>query len=192
MRLFTIDLPKEMFKYSNTGYIILAELVEKISGKSFELFCDKEIFSPLGMDDTYFINENIPVPNDIAFGHTLDGELFEYDIRTCGDGGIITTVDDMLIWDNSMYSDPVVSLEALEIMMSPLSDMKNGVYYGYGFIIDNFNGYELPSGNGGYAGIFAYSGRNKEKKFYVCLMGNSPNYSLFEELISTVLNHYLQ
>jgi len=182
--------PGKMFKYSNTGYIILAELVERITGIPLDIFCKDEIFSILGMKNTYFINENTQVPDDMAVGQDLNGELFDYTIRTNGDGGMISTVDDMLLWNNSHHSNLLVSQETFNTMMSPFSDIENGAYYGYGYIIDNYEGFNLPSGNGGFADIFAYVGRIEEKNFYICLMGNSPNYKLFEELISAILEHY--
>ncbi len=182
--------PGTMFAYSNTGYIILAELVEKVSGMPFRDFCEEEIFSPLGMRDTYFVDENGQVPDDMAVGHTLTGELLDYNIRTKGDGGMISTVDDMLIWDNSLNTLPIISQETLLTMLSPHSDMNNGAFYGYGYIIDSYGGFDLPSNNGGFRGIFAYAGRIKEKGFYICLFGNSPDYVLFEEVISTSLGHY--
>jgi CubicO group peptidase (beta-lactamase class C family) len=182
--------PGEMFKYSNTGYIILAELVKRITGTSLDIFCKEEIFLPLGMENTYFINENTQVPNDMAVGHDLNGELFDYTIRTNGDGGMISTVDDMLIWNNSHHSNLIVSHEIFNTMISPFSNIENGTYYGYGYILDNYEGFDLPSGNGGFAGIFAYAGRIEENNFYICLMGNSPNYKLFDELISTSLEYY--
>ena len=183
--------PGEMFSYSNTGYIILAELVEKVSGKSLGNFCKDEIFSPLDMKNTFFVDENNQEPDDRAVGHTLNGELFDYKIRTVGDGGMISTLDDMLIWDKSLNTDLLVNHSTIAEMMSPFADMKNGAYYGYGWFIDKFNGNELISHDGGIAGIFAYAGRIKEKDFFICLFGNSPNYSLFEEVISAALDQYI-
>jgi CubicO group peptidase (beta-lactamase class C family) len=182
--------PGERFKYSNTGYIILAELVEMVTGKSLAEFCDEEIFSPLGMNNTLFVVDDNQIPPNRAIGHTLAGEVFDYTIRTNGDGGMISTVDDMAKWDRSLDNNPIISQGMLSAMMNPYSDMKNGAFYGYGFIIDNYNGYTLPSQNGGFSGIFAYYGRNKEKKFFICLMANSPDYALFEEIISTILDYY--
>ena len=100
--------PGEMFKYSNTGYIILALLVERITGKTLDVFCKDEIFSPLGMNNTYFVNESTQIPADMAVGHTLNGELFDYTIRTNGDRGMISTVDDMLLWNNSHNYDLLI------------------------------------------------------------------------------------
>ena len=182
--------PGVMFSYSNTGYIILAKLVEKVSEKGFAEFCKEEIFSPLGMENTYFVDEKNRESENRAIGHTLDGEPYDYFVLTYGDAGIISTIDDMLVWDKSLNSNLLVNHETISKMMSSYADMHNGAYYGYGFIIDNFNGYDLPSHSGGLAGIFAYTGRIKEKDFYIGLFGNSPNYKLFEEIISTALEHY--
>jgi CubicO group peptidase (beta-lactamase class C family) len=182
--------PGEMFRYSNTGYVILAELVEKISGKPFYLFCEEEIFSPVGMEHTFFVNDNHQIPENRAIGHNLDGIENDYTLRTNGDGGLISTVDDMLLWDKSLDTGLPVSSETIITMMSPYADMKNGAYYGYGWYVDNFNGRELISHDGGIAGLFAYAGRIKEKNFYICLFGNSPNYPLFMEVIESTLEFY--
>jgi len=182
--------PGEMFSYSNTGYLLLAELVGKVSGKPLSQFCEEEIFSPLGMENTFFISDKYQEPEDRAIGHTLDGEVLDYTLRTNGDGGMISTVDDMLLWNKSLNSDRIVGKETIGIMMYPYADMKNDAYYGYGWYIDNFNGHELISHDGGIAGIFAYAGRIEEKDFYICLFGNSPNYPLFMDIIRTALEFY--
>jgi CubicO group peptidase (beta-lactamase class C family) len=183
--------PGERYSYSNTGYIILAELVERVSGKSLGVFCKNEIFSQLGMAGTCFVDENNQAPVDRAIGHTLDGDTFDYTHRTNGDGGMISTVDDMLRWDKGVNSDKLVSEETISKMITPFSDMNNGAYYSYGWMIDNFNGFDLLCHDGGLAGIFAYACHIKQKDFYLCLFGNSPDYSLFEEIIFTVLDHYV-
>ena len=103
--------PEERFSYSNTGFIILAKLVEKETGKSLSAFCCDEIFQPLGMDNTFFVIDINQAPVDRAIGHTMTGEVFDYTQCTNGDGGMISTLDDMLIWYHGINTGEIVYQE---------------------------------------------------------------------------------
>lgn len=136
--------PGRRFDYSNTGYAMLALLVERLSGKEFGQFLDEEIFVPLGMWDTYLYSPTHNRRGDRQMiGHhrfrrrwaptaeTLHEEVY-------GDKGIYSTVEDMLKWDRALYQSALVSSETLQQAFQPLT-LRNGRHwqYGFGFRIEN-------------------------------------------------------
>lgn len=103
-----VHQPNTSMEYSNHGYIILAQLVERVSGMTIREFTDKRIFSPLGMNDTFFSDSVEEIIPNRATGYRSSetGEPLNHlaALHTIGDGGLFTTVDDMLIWDNHFYN----------------------------------------------------------------------------------------
>ncbi|RXF01679.1 serine hydrolase domain-containing protein [Pseudoalteromonas sp. PS5] len=95
--------PDTTMKYSNHGYIILAKLIERVSGMTIREFTDKRIFKPLGMKHTFFSDSAEEVIPHRASGYRSPeaGKQLNHltALHTIGDGGLFTTIDDMLIWD---------------------------------------------------------------------------------------------
>ncbi|WP_448548261.1 serine hydrolase domain-containing protein [Thalassotalea fusca] len=100
--------PDTTMEYSNHGYIILAKLVERVSGMTIREFTDKRIFKPLGMNNTFFSDSAEEVIPNRASGYRSPGAGQQLNhltaLHTIGDGGLFTTIDDMLIWDNHFYT----------------------------------------------------------------------------------------
>jgi CubicO group peptidase (beta-lactamase class C family) len=135
--------PNKRFDYSNTGYMILASIVEKVSGLSFADYMKQNVFEPLNMNDTYIYNHNTPYksPNIVKgyeYGRVeanpdfLDGVV--------GDKGVYSTAYDLFLWDKGLYSEKIISKKTLDLAFEPygkkLTAKKN---YGYGWRI-----YYLP------------------------------------------------
>lgn len=100
--------PDTTMEYSNHGYIILAQLVERVSGMTIREFTDKRIFKPLDMKHTFFSDSAEEVIPKRASGYRSPetGKQLNHltALHTIGDGGLFTTIDDMLIWDNHFYN----------------------------------------------------------------------------------------
>ncbi len=102
--------PGERYEYSNGGYFLLAQIVERASGQSLRAFANDRIFGPLGMLDTHF--------HDDA-GHIVEGRAMSYepgpdgryrqsyanDFALPGAGGLYTTVEDLLLWERNLLDD---------------------------------------------------------------------------------------
>ena len=144
--------PGETFRYTDIGYCLLANLVEKLSGESFEDFLKRRIFEPAGMDDTNILHtrrDGRPsdriarnmVPED---GGWVPSDLSDDAGYVIGSDGLngcdyaYTTVFDMLKWDRALREGKVVTLEEQAIMYTPVV-LSNGEEYvdedgdGYGF-----------------------------------------------------------
>ena len=99
--------PGSQYRYSNTGYVLLALLVEKVSGLPYAEFLQQHIFKPLGMADTVLYEAGKSIPNR-AMGYALNaaGEVTFSDQSTCsatkGDGCIYTSLRDYLKWHEAL------------------------------------------------------------------------------------------
>jgi CubicO group peptidase (beta-lactamase class C family) len=140
--------PGEKYTYSNTGYVLLASIAEKASGRDFIEYCNTEIFQKLGMKHTAIrtLEEKASTKN-FAIGHMYGSEKSGY-IRADsfpssnytiwlgnrkGPGRISSTAKDLLKWDNAIRNFQLVSKETMQEAYTPmkLNDGKNS-YYGFG------------------------------------------------------------
>lgn len=100
--------PDVTMEYSNHAYIILAKLVERVSGMTIREFTNKRMFKPLGMNNTFFSESAEEIIPNRAYGYRESESGIQRNhitlLHTVGDGGLFTTVDDMLIWDNHFYT----------------------------------------------------------------------------------------
>ena len=87
--------PGSKFEYSNSGYVLLAMIIEKVSGLPFNIFLKINIFDPLKMDNTVVLDTSNPKIKNKALGYDVFGNDYDKDILTMGDGGIYSTVDDL-------------------------------------------------------------------------------------------------
>ncbi|MDB6058065.1 MAG: Penicillin-binding protein 4 [Verrucomicrobiales bacterium] len=134
--------PGTKFRYSNSGYALLALIIEKVSGQSYADFLKANVFTPLGMSNSVAFEDGISTVPNRAFGYAKNGDHFEpadqsLTSAVLGDGGIYSSVVDMFKWDQSLYTDKLVSHARLKdafTVHSKTSDMA-GSGYGYGWYV---------------------------------------------------------
>lgn len=143
--------PGEKYEYSNTGYVLLASIVEKVTQKDFIELSQEWIFKPLGMKNTAIrtLEEKAKVEN-FAAGHLKDesgkyvnANQFRSSDYTLwlgnrkGPGRVSSTAQDLLIWDQALYSGRLVSDKTLNEAFSPMI-LNDGTrsYYGFGWEIE--------------------------------------------------------
>lgn len=136
--------PGEKYSYSSSGYVLLAMIVEKVSGEPFYKFMEQAIFNPLDMKNTLVWNETKPDIPDKTIGYNQFGEKDDYNILTMGAGSIYSTIEDLYKWDQGLYTGKLVSQETLQEAFNPgllnngtpsriLSDSTWG--YGFGWLL---------------------------------------------------------
>lgn len=141
-----LSKPDEQWNYSNTGYILLAELIEKVSDLPYEEYLDANIFKPLGMTSTRPLSRRIEKNiNNIVDGYIFDRINDEYVIPDTindhsyvyfldgvrGDGVINTTIEDLVKWDQALSSNELVREETkMEAFTAAI--LKDGTSLGYG------------------------------------------------------------
>lgn len=126
--------PDVRFDYSNTGYMVLASIVEKVSHMPYAEFLKQNIFIPLEMKDAFLVNQNDPNKSRAAYGHQfrnrplavvfLDGVM--------GDKGIYASVEDLFKWDQALYAGTLLKPETLEEAFTP-GARKHTARHNYGF-----------------------------------------------------------
>ena len=131
-----LNLPDHFFSYNNTNFAILASIIEKVSGKSFEDYMREKILLPAGMTNTFTGVSKKPALNvnkTIGYQHGRKLEKDFYD-DIMGDKGIYSSAPDLLKWYNVLKSESVLSKESLREMYTPRSFEHPGLRnYGYGF-----------------------------------------------------------
>ncbi|MBK6976586.1 MAG: beta-lactamase family protein [Cytophagaceae bacterium] len=131
-----LNLPDHFFSYNNTNFAILAAIIEKVSGKSFDDYLQEKIFKPAGMKETFTANSKNPELQRNKTQGYQNGRRLEKDFYDdiMGDKGIYSTTGDLLKWYNLLKSEKVLSKESLREMYTPRSFEHPGLRnYGYGF-----------------------------------------------------------
>lgn len=187
--------PGSQHAYSNTGYAVLAALVEKISGVSFSKFMHLAVFKPLGMKNTYVYSkcegENPPkavkgyekngrweAPNDCFNGIT-------------GDKNVYSTVEDLFLWDQALYSGKLLPQAELEEAYKPGSpELKGYRNYGFGFRINQqVKDKKIVYHSGWWRGFRTFFLRNISDQSSIIILSNTVNYSInsLQELYALVI-----
>jgi len=133
--------PGSGYRYSNSGYALLALVVERVSGMRFAAFLRDRIFVPLGMTHTVAYEEGVSTVANRAFGYTIkDGTWTRKDQSTTsavlGDGGIYSSIDDLAKWDAALYDSRLLSDESRRLAFTPhTATDRADVKYGFGWRI---------------------------------------------------------
>jgi CubicO group peptidase (beta-lactamase class C family) len=136
--------PGSMYKYSNTGYALLALIVEKISGKPFRDFLNDNIFQPLGMKNTIAFEKGINEVKNRAYGYSIKNgiaELTDQSITSAvlGDGGIYSSLNDLYKWDQALYAGSLIDKKYIDESWTrgKTTDGKE-FSYGYGWRLETY------------------------------------------------------
>ena len=137
----TYFTPGKDYRYSNTGYALLALIVERASGRSFAAFLRERIFSPLHMNNTVAYEQGISTVSNRAFGYTMkEGAWTRKDQSSTsavlGDGGIYSSIDDLAKWDAALYDGRLLSDASRRLAFTPHTPTDDpNVEYGFGWRI---------------------------------------------------------
>lgn len=152
--------PGARFLYCNTGYSLLASIIEKVSRMPFDRFMESNIFKPLGMNSTFVCNNRFELQNErIALGHSAGKRLepWFYQDGVVGDKNVYSTVDDLLIWDQALYDCQLVNHTTLDEAFIPaFNKIKSDRNYGYGWRIKTYEGTKIVYHGGWWKGYRSY------------------------------------
>jgi CubicO group peptidase (beta-lactamase class C family) len=184
-------VPGEKWEYSNTGYALLASIIQKVSGKSFGDYLQQNIFQPLGMKRTLVYRrryEKKIIPN-YAFGYVYNKDIKQYVLPDSvngiaqmvfcldgivGDGTVNSTVNDLLKWDRALYTEKLISKEMMDEAFQPgtLNDDKK-TSYGFGWAVGELKGAgKIVNHSGGWPGYNTYIERNIDKDKTIIILRN--------------------
>ena len=125
--------PGEKYAYSNSGYYLLGAIIEKVSGKSYADFLQENVFAPLGMNQSGY-DDPVRIIKNRASGYAKRGDGFvnalPIDMSTAyAAGALYSTVGDLLLWDQALYTEKLLPRKLLDEMFTPY---KSGYGYGWG------------------------------------------------------------
>jgi CubicO group peptidase (beta-lactamase class C family) len=170
--------PGAQYRYNNGAYTMLADIVKRVSGQSLRVFAEANIFKPLGMTATHFHDDvGMVVPNR-ASGYTEDRNgLRVVDTAevggVVGNSGLLTTVRDLLIWEQNFVDVRVGDRRLLEAMQTPMT-LTNGdtTAYGFGLELGRYRGLRTIGHLGDDRGYVSYVVRYPDQGFVVALLCN--------------------
>jgi CubicO group peptidase (beta-lactamase class C family) len=169
------------FNYSNTNFVLLALIIEKVSGKSYASFLKEIIFTPLQMNDTYVYThaDSLKATPSYRWNGVMEG--YTWMDETVGDKNIYSTVRDLLKWDQALYSNQILSLAMKDSAFKPYSFEKPGIHnYGLGWRI-----YTLPQNksivyhNGWWHGNNSCFYRVTSDSLTIIVLGNKMNQNIY-------------
>lgn len=173
--------PGEKYEYSNTNYTLLAMIVERVSGQSFREVTRASIFRPLGMKNTHFRDDHAEIVKHQAYAYApAKGDTFRLsvpNVDVVGSTGLLTTVEDLALWDQNFY-DRRVGGSALIEQLHERGKLNNGkqLDYAFGLVIGAYRGLPIVEHGGGAAGYQADLIRFPEQRFSVaCLCNTTAN-----------------
>lgn len=169
-------IPGDKFNYTNSGYILLTEIIYKITGKPLATYADEKIFTPLGMSNTLFYdNCNKIIPNRaLSYSKKEYGyENFPYIFDVVGDTGLLTTVQDLTTWGKLFIETDhkFTSLVSDMICEGKLNNGKNVAYAG-GLFLYEYKGHKTLCHGGSAAGYRSDLLIIPEKKLIITFMSN--------------------
>jgi len=197
--------PNTKFKYSNTGYALLASVIEKVSGMSFGDYLNKVIFKPLKMNNTTVFRRRYTTQQikNYALGYVYSDSLKKYILPDdfaetkyvvwldgiVGDGTVNSTVIDLLKWDRALYSNNLLSAEGMKEIFEPATLNDNSkTKYGYGwFIEDNADFGKIVAHSGGWPGYKTYIDRNITSDKTIIILRNHENVAVPVKSIRAIL-----
>jgi CubicO group peptidase (beta-lactamase class C family) len=175
--------PGAEYSYSNTGYNVLAELVERVLGQTFREWTDVNIFKPLGMKNTHFQDDHTEVvPNKAyAYARSRDGKFSAVPngLTALGSSSLYTTIDDLAKWCMN-FDDPKVGGKNVVERMMQKGVLKSGkeINYAFGLSKGQYRSLKTISHGGSWASFRTYLVHFPEKKFSVVVLLNySPSNS---------------
>lgn len=178
-------LPGSHWAYSNSGYVLLGLIVEKISGQPFPEFLRQRIFERLGMENTVAYVRGQNEVSNRAFGHSKrNGQWLETDqsptSATLGDGGIYSSLEDLAKWDEAWRSNKLLNEEEIKLALTPVIVPGRGpiepdetpAAYGFGWFLNSWKGHRRIWHYGETRGFRTAVHRFPDEKLTVIVLAN--------------------
>ncbi|MGK9170234.1 beta-lactamase family protein [Inquilinus limosus] len=183
--------------YCNTGFFLLSEIVEQVSGKTFNHLLEERITGPLGMRDTRLMRWDSEILPRLADHHTRgpDGgwHKAQWGVVLGGEGGMVSTLEDMKLWLANLDQPRVGTPEMIARMSAP-GAVIDGIPspYGLGLVTCRYRGLASIGHGGGVAGGRSESVRFPEAGIGIVILGNTDDigpFSLARRILDLVLGH---
>jgi CubicO group peptidase (beta-lactamase class C family) len=195
------NVPGDEWIYSNTNYFLLGIVVKRATKKSLAEFASENIFQPLGMSHTLFYDDHtVIVPDRVAAYDSDSPERFRVDWSTTydlvGGGGLMSSVEDLLLWDRNFYADRLGKGTLVEELQTPgVLNNGNKISYAMGLDLGSYRGSPIIEHGGALFGYRTELLRFPDQKFSViclCNLASAVPESLAREVADIYLADTLQ
>jgi len=172
--------PGERYLYSNSGYALLGMIVKRVTGQSLRQFADHAIFKPLGMNNTQFRDDRTEIVRNRATSYVTrnDGGFSTVvtNFDRVGDGGLLSTVEDLYLWDQNLYRNQLAGGDDLIDLLLTTGTLNDGgaVKYAFGLVPGDYKGQKSVGHGGAFLGFTTDMIRFPEKKLSVICLCNVP------------------
>ena len=170
--------PGEKYEYCNVGYFSLAEIISRISGKSWGDFMNERVFAPMGMTATRPTSFSAIVPNradGYDWGNDKMRNAVEY-IAVRPSGAFLSSVLDLAKWDAALYADTVLKQSTREQMWTPVKLNSGAAHpYGFGWSLEPLGDHRRVSHGGSLPGFRAHFSRLPDDKLSIIVLTNCSN-----------------
>lgn len=184
--------PGTKFEYSDSAYVVLAQIIERISGQRYAEFLKENIFDPLGMKDSMVVDERKQKVPRLALSYSdrtgrWEDITYSPENSIYGEDGIYSTINDLYKWDQALYTDRLVSHATLEMAFTPglgndgkqlttdLLSRPGSSSYGFGWVISSLEGEKDVEHAGGWAGYVTYILRVPSRRVTAIVLTNASN-----------------
>lgn len=177
--------PNEEHLYSNSGYFLMAKIIEKCTGKTFNAYLQEALCGPLGMKNTIVYSEPGLIMKERSSGYAKNGdqfvERFPLENSVIGSTNEYTTIEDMMLWDKSLLEGGLLGKDVTKLLFNPMDTLNNGdtIKYTFGFNVWKYKGVRIVE-HGGYTS--GYVSRNHlfpDNNFAVVALGNCENVNVW-------------
>jgi CubicO group peptidase (beta-lactamase class C family) len=171
--------PGDEFLYSNSGYLLLAAIIERTSGQSLGEFAEERIFKPLGMNHSQFYEDFMRIVENRALSYSQKNTggyaSIQYIFDVVGDTGLLTNTDDLFLWDQNFYDNELGTggQELIVRMLTP-GTLNSGekLQYAFGLEIESYRGLDVIMHSGSAAGYVSELLRFPGQRFTVIVLSN--------------------
>lgn len=192
MSLDSADFPVgERHEYSNTAYVVLTQVLEKITGQTFREYLKENIFEPAGMENTLAYENGINEVSNRAYGYSIEenGIILETDQNKwsalLGDGGIYSNLEDLYKWDQLLYTDKLLGQGYMDMSFTNQKINDGSLMdYGFGWRIENYKGMDIHYHTGSSIGFRNIIYRIPSKNFSAVILTNRDDGGEFSTLVS--------
>ena len=176
--------PGTEWSYSNSGYVLLKEIVARVSGMPFADFVRQRVFEPLGMTSSAYVEDVLQYPGERALAYQREGDAWEPHMRLGnerGGGTVVSTAADLLRWNDALTSGRLGAFVTEKLQEPATLDNGRTLTYARGLMVDDVSGDRMVWHSGGAAGYSTWLGRFTESGLSVAVLCN------FEPVSATAL-----
>ncbi len=172
-------VPGSRYLYSNTGYNVLVEVIQRITKQSFRAWTSEHIFQPLGMKNTFFrdqLNESIPNAVKSYYEEEDKPKLSTNNLTALGSSSLQTTIDDFALWLQHLGSDDAEDIVRRMQVPGRLT-VEEPANYAYGLEVSSYSGLKRIHHDGNWANFNSYMAYFPDQNFSVAVFLNHANWA---------------